>query len=76
MSIKLHFGEEVINVISAYDLQVGCDEEEKQEFWGVMETVMTQIPPEERCIVGGDLIGHVGQENDIIQRVHGGHGVG
>ena len=30
----------------------------------------------ERCIVGGDLNGHIGGSNELIGRVHGGHAYG
>ena len=39
-----------------------------------MQEEIEKVEAEERCIVGGDLNGHVGQNNDVISRIHGGYG--
>ena len=65
----------MLNVISAY-AQVGYTEEEKRNFWSEMDGVMQELEENERVIVGADLNGHVGIGNDVIERVHGGHGIG
>ncbi|XP_068228056.1 uncharacterized protein [Palaemon carinicauda] len=41
-----------------------------------MDGVMQELEEQERVIVGADLDGHVGSENEAIGRVHGGHGIG
>ncbi|XP_066965751.1 uncharacterized protein [Macrobrachium rosenbergii] len=41
-----------------------------------MDGVMQEVEEHERVIVGADLNGHVGCENEAIGRVHGGHGIG
>ena len=76
MRIKLVYGEERINVISAYAPQAGSDETEKEVFWRDLDEVQGEVPKEERCIVGGDLNGHIGQDNEGVRRVHGGKGMG
>jgi len=34
---------------------------------------MEKVEDHKRCIVGGDLNGHVGVSSDTIERVHGGN---
>ena len=74
--LKVCCGGEVLNIISAYAPQVGCTEEEKSNFWSEMDGIMQELEENERVIVGADLNGHVGSGNDVIGRVHGGHGIG
>ena len=75
MSIKLGF-EKSVNVVCAYAPQVGCREEEKDEFWEQLEQELSLIPNRERVILGGDLNGQVGRRRDRIERMHGGWGIG
>ena len=42
--IKKEINKVVVNVVSAYAPQQGCDEEEKEEFWDSMDEVMEKIP--------------------------------
>ena len=76
MKIRITVSQQIINIISAYAPQMGCDDEEKNRFWQEMDEVLTSIPEEERVIVGGDLNGHVGTEKRVISRIHGGLGMG
>ncbi|XP_064080603.1 uncharacterized protein LOC135197468 [Macrobrachium nipponense] len=63
-----------VNIFSAYAPQIGCSDEEKDHFWSDLEEEMEKVPADERCLVGGDLNGHVGQNNHGISRIHGGYG--
>ncbi|XP_064079513.1 craniofacial development protein 2-like [Macrobrachium nipponense] len=63
-----------VNIFSAYAPQTGCLDEEKDHFWLDFEEEMEKVPANERCLVGGDLNGHVGQNNHVISRIHGGYG--
>ncbi|KAK3574229.1 hypothetical protein QTP86_004302 [Hemibagrus guttatus] len=47
MSLKLEF-EGVMNVVSGYAPQVGCELEEKERFWSELDEVMESIPTGER----------------------------
>ncbi|XP_066958896.1 craniofacial development protein 2-like [Macrobrachium rosenbergii] len=76
MKVKLMLSEEVLNVISAYAPQAGCDEEEKSMFWRELDEVLTSISEEERVVLGGDLNGHIGTDRRVISRIHGGLGMG
>ncbi|XP_068210786.1 craniofacial development protein 2-like [Palaemon carinicauda] len=70
------FGGEILNIISAYAPQVGCTEDEKGYFWRDLDGVMQELEEHERVIVGADLNGHVGSENEEIGGVHGAYGIG
>ena len=76
MSVKLEVEGMVINVISAYAPQVGCELEEKEEFWSELDEIMESVPREERVVIGADLNGHVGRGNRGDEEVMGGYGVG
>ena len=54
----------MLNVISAYALQVGRIREEKETFWLDLDETVEKIPRNERIVVGADLNGHVGQRNN------------
>ncbi|XP_065642624.1 uncharacterized protein LOC136074246 [Hydra vulgaris] len=60
-----------MNVINAYAPQVGCDMEEKEEFWRELDEVVLQVPIEERMILGADFNGHVGEGNSGDEEVIG-----
>ncbi|XP_068213401.1 uncharacterized protein [Palaemon carinicauda] len=51
-------------------------EEEKGHFWRDIDGVIQELEEQERVIVGANLNGHVGSENEVIGRVHGGRGIG
>ncbi|XP_069971534.1 uncharacterized protein [Penaeus vannamei] len=40
--------------------QVGCEQEDKEEFWGEVEELVQNIASEEGVVLGVDLNGHVG----------------
>ena len=49
--------------MSVYAPQVGCTEQEKDEFWELLDEAVGKIPCNERVWIGGDLNGHVGEGN-------------
>ncbi|XP_065662574.1 uncharacterized protein LOC136085214 [Hydra vulgaris] len=53
-----------MNVISAYAPPVGCEMEEKEEFWRELHKHVLQVPIGERMILGADFNGHVGEGNN------------
>ncbi|XP_065672208.1 uncharacterized protein LOC136090032 [Hydra vulgaris] len=73
--VKLEIDGVVMNVISAYAPQVGCNMEEKEEFWRELDEVVLQAPIEERMILGADFNGHVGEGNSGDEEVMGRYGV-
>ncbi|XP_069970998.1 uncharacterized protein [Penaeus vannamei] len=54
---------EIVNIMSAYAPQMGCDEEEKTQFWEDLEEDLREIPESERLWIGGDFNGHCGSNN-------------
>ena len=76
MSLKMGIGGIMMNVISAYAPQAGCEVVEKEEFWEEMDELVDSIPREERMVIGADFNGHVGSGNTGDERVMGIHGIG
>ncbi|KAK3567560.1 hypothetical protein QTP86_020032, partial [Hemibagrus guttatus] len=63
MSLKLEIEGVMLNVVSGYAPQVGCELEEKDRFWSELDEVMESIPTGERVVIGADFNGHVGEGN-------------
>ncbi|KAK3528935.1 hypothetical protein QTP70_012846 [Hemibagrus guttatus] len=75
MNLKLEFEGVMLNVVSGYAPQVGCELEEKERFWSELDEVMESIPTGERVAIGADFNGHVGKGNTGDEEVMGKFGV-
>ncbi|KAK3520904.1 hypothetical protein QTP86_003763 [Hemibagrus guttatus] len=75
MSLKLEIEGVMLNVVSGYAPQVGCELEEKESFWSELDEVMESIPTGERVVIGADFNGHVGEGNTGDEEVMGKFGV-
>ncbi|KAK3560982.1 hypothetical protein QTP86_023168 [Hemibagrus guttatus] len=75
MSLKLEIEGVILNVVSGYASQVGCELEEKERFWSELDEVMESIPTGERVVIGADFNGHVGEGNRGDEEVMGKFGV-
>ncbi|KAK3522562.1 hypothetical protein QTP86_023279 [Hemibagrus guttatus] len=75
MSLKLEIEGVMLNVVSGYAPQVGCELEEKERFWSELDKVMESIPTGERVVIGADFNGHVGEGNRGDEEVMGKFGV-
>ncbi|KAK3572156.1 hypothetical protein QTP86_022232 [Hemibagrus guttatus] len=75
MSLKLEIEGVMLNVVSGYAPQVGCELEEKESFWSELDEVMESIPTGERVVIGEDFNGHVGEGNTGDEEVMGKFGV-
>ncbi|KAK3542201.1 hypothetical protein QTP86_018486, partial [Hemibagrus guttatus] len=75
MSLKLEIEGVMLNVVSGYTPQVGCELEEKERFWSELDEVMESIPTGERVVIGADFNGHVGEGNRGDEEVMGKFGV-
>ncbi|KAK3526708.1 hypothetical protein QTP70_032072 [Hemibagrus guttatus] len=75
MSLKLEIEGVMLNVVSGYAPQVGCELEEKERFWSELDEVMESIPTGERVVIGADFNGHVGEGNTGDEGVMGKFGV-
>jgi hypothetical protein len=72
--IKLIFGNLVLNIISAYALQVGLSDDVKRRFWEDLDDIVRGVPSSEKLFIGVDLNGHVGTVRGGFKRVYGGFG--
>ncbi|KAK3548736.1 hypothetical protein QTP70_018458, partial [Hemibagrus guttatus] len=75
MSLKLEIEGVMLNVVSGYAPQVGCELEEKERFWSELDEVMESIPMGERVVIGADFNGHVGEGKRGDEEVMGKFGV-
>ena len=62
MAMKLEVKGTILNIVSAYALQVNNSMEEKNDFWEDLDGLIESIL-KERIVLGADLNGHVGKEN-------------
>ena len=77
MGIKLEIGGMILNVLSAYAPQVGCELEEKERFWQDMDELLEGVPMRGKGVVGGsDFNTHVGEGNQGDAEVMGKYGFG
>ena len=67
---------EVVSIVSAYALQQVCKASEKEEFLEQLEDLVRPVNRSEKCFIGADLNGNVGEKKDGFERVHGGFGFG
>ena len=68
MKVNVIIGDVVWEVISCYCPQAGRSVNEKEEFYELMDKVVTS----EKILVGGDFNGHVGSDMAGFGEVHGG----
>ncbi|KAK3525767.1 hypothetical protein QTP70_007530 [Hemibagrus guttatus] len=71
MTLKLEIEGVMLNVVSGYAPQVGCELEEKERFWSESDKVIESIPTGERVVMGADFNGHVGEGNTGDEEVMG-----
>ena len=72
MKVNIVIGDVVREVISCYCPQVGRLVNKKEEFYELMDKVVTS----EKVLVGGDCNGHVGSDMSGFGEVHGGLEIG
>lgn len=71
MKVRMVMGRRVVHILLVYAPQVGLQDEEKEEFWGMLDDAVTAVPLTEGLIVGGDLNGHIGTERRGYEEVMG-----
>ena len=76
MAMKLEVKGSILNIASAYALQVNNSMEEKNEFWEPLDGLIESISKEERIVLGADLNGHVGEGNMGDEKIMGRYSAG
>ena len=72
MKVNIVIGDIVWEIVSCYCSQAGRSVNEKEEFYELMDKVVTS----EKVLVGNDFNGHVGSDMCGFGEVYGGFGVG
>ena len=70
MKVSIIIGDVVWEVVSCYCPQAGSSVNEKEEFYELMDKVVTS-----EVLVGGDFNVHVGSDIGGFGEVHGGFGI-
>jgi len=76
MSIKMILDRKVCHVVSSYAPQGGRSEEEKAEYWGILDDSIGKISEKDLLNKGGDLNGHVGMDRNGFEDKMGVYGFG
>ena len=76
LCLKMELDGVMLNVISAYALQLRCIRKKKEGFWLDLDETVKKIPKNERIVVGADPNGHVEKGNNIDEKCMGRHGLG
>ena len=74
--MRLNVNKVEINVVSAYALQVGCCDQDKDDFWELMGEVMQKQADGANVWIGADFNGYVGEGNVGVELNIGEHRVG
>ena len=76
IQVRFLVGTIIVNAISCYAPQTGLSVEEKDTFYEQVFAVVAAVPEDEMLLLGGDFNGHVGEQSDGFEGIHGGHGYG
>ena len=78
MTVRVNVGKWVIKLVSVYAPQVGRPLEEKESFYLALGKTLQDSGDrnEEMVVVCGDFNGHVGEQIEGYEGVHGGKGFG
>ncbi|XP_072389661.1 uncharacterized protein [Diabrotica undecimpunctata] len=76
MSVPLNIGNTNVNITCAYAPQVGCDVQEKEEFWIAVDCEILKIPVDKKYFIRGNLNRLISTERAGIKIVPVGLGIG
>ena len=74
--LRLVIDKTVFAFISVYAPQVGRPDDEKEQFYDLLQEIVSKVPNSEVLIPIGDWNGHVGRVAGGFEAVHGGFGHG
>ncbi|KAG8227463.1 hypothetical protein J437_LFUL011629 [Ladona fulva] len=63
-------------ILSVYPPQAECKEEEEENVWRELDSVLMETPNDERVIVGEHFNGHAGKKKSEVGRINGGWNYG
>ena len=72
MFLKLLIGKRIITIVSAYALQQGLADIDKDKFYELIISSISRLSENEVVFLSGDLNGHVGRSSNGYEGVHGG----
>ena len=76
MYLKIMIGKELVTFVCVYAPQAGLSSKCKQDFYDDLQCIYSKFHPDDMVVACGDWNGHVGQESDGYDGVHGGYGFG
>ncbi|XP_070056759.1 uncharacterized protein [Nicotiana tomentosiformis] len=76
MTIKIVVRGLILNIISAYEPQMGLDEEVVRRFWEDLDGLVRGNPHTEKLIIGGYFNGHIETSSGGYDGMHGIFGFG
>ena len=74
MAMKREVNGSILNIESAYALQVKNSIVEKNDFWKNLDGLIESISKQERIVLGADLNGHMGEGNIGDEEIMGRYG--
>lgn len=66
----------MFTVVCIYAPQVGLSENEKNDFYEQLQSLVANVPASEELFVHGDCSGHIGSNSDEYNEWHGGQAIG
>ena len=68
MNVMLEVEGVMMNDVSGYAPQVGCEMEEKVKFWNRLDEVVESIPREDRVVIGTTSMAMLMKGTELIRR--------
>ena len=76
LAMKLEVKGSILNIVSAYALQVNNSMEEKNDFWEDLDGLIKSVSKQKKIVLGADLNGHVGEGNIGDEEIMGRYSTG
>ena len=76
ITMKLEVKGSILDIVSAYALQVNNSMDEKNDFWEDLDGLIESVSKEEKIVLGADFNGHVGKGNISDEEIMVRYGAG